>query len=217
MGVLREMSQSPEPFMRLKLPFPGVRAAVVTTPELVQEILVEKAKSFEKSDMLRFSLRSLAGDGLFTSKYDLWKRQRKLMAPLFTPRALEAYVPDMIACSERTIADWTDGRELSLAAETTRLTMGIAGKTLFDADNYPRQTIGRPLRWLSSEGLGGGRPTGFPHQMRRPPIAWHAPDGKKCASLRAAERPLYGPTLPMGKARTELPRRFAFSDGYCRR
>ncbi|MBL8741470.1 MAG: cytochrome P450, partial [Myxococcales bacterium] len=169
MGVLRQMSESSEPFMRLKLPFPGVHAAVVTTPELVQEILVEKARSFEKSDMLRFSLRRLAGDGLFTAKYELWKRQRKLMAPLFTPRALEAYAPDMIACSERTIASWTDGSEISLAHETTRLTMGVAGKTLFDADTFSEaDEIGRALTVaLEWTGWAVGRPYSVIHVMLR--------------------------------------------------
>jgi cytochrome P450 len=218
MGVLREMSQSPEPFMRLKLPFPGVRAAVVTTPELVQEILVEKAKSFEKSDMLRFSLRSLAGDGLFTSKYDLWKRQRKLMAPLFTPRALEHYAPDMIACSERTIEGWRDGQELALAHETTRLTMGIAGKTLFDADTFSEaDEIGRALTVaLEWAGWAVGRPYSVVHVMiRRLADNMAKRTGGKLRELfEHAERTFSGPTLPLGKRNRELAEAIEFLDGY---
>ena len=99
-----------DPVMRLRLPFPGIRAVAITAPELVQEVLVENAKHFDKSDMLRFSLWKLAGEGLFTSNGELWRRQRRIMAPLFTPRALDPYAGDMIACARRTVDAWPDGR-----------------------------------------------------------------------------------------------------------
>src|SRR4051812_2991985 len=54
MGVLRAICAMPAPVMRLNLPFPGIRAVVVNDPDVVQEVLVEKSKSFDKSDMLRF-------------------------------------------------------------------------------------------------------------------------------------------------------------------
>lgn len=71
---------------------------------------------------------------LFTSEGALWRRQRKILAPLFTPRAPPAYAVDMVACAQRALERWSDGEALSLTRETTRLTLGIAGKALFDAD-----------------------------------------------------------------------------------
>jgi cytochrome P450 len=109
---------------------------IVNHPEVLSELLVEKARAFEKSLMTRFSLGPLAGEGLFTSRYDLWKKQRKLMAPLFQPAQLRRYANDMIACTERGIAEWRDGETRELLRETTRMTMSIAGKTLFDADTF---------------------------------------------------------------------------------
>jgi cytochrome P450 len=99
LGTLNRLSQATEPLLRLKVPMPGMRAMVANDPDLVQEALVEKAKYFAKSDMLRFSLYPLAGEGVFTSNGELWRRQRKLMAPLFHPKALEQYAPDMVACT----------------------------------------------------------------------------------------------------------------------
>jgi cytochrome P450 len=69
----------------------------------VQEVLVEKTRIFDKSAMLRFSLFPLAGEGLFTSNGELWRRQRRLMAPLFHPKVLESYAADMVACAHRTV------------------------------------------------------------------------------------------------------------------
>jgi cytochrome P450 len=114
----------------------GRDAVVVNHPEVLQELLVENARVFEKTEVMRFALYPLAGEGLFTSNGDLWRRQRKLMAPLFHPAQLKRYAADMVTCAARGQASWRDGDTLSLAKETTRITMSIAGKTLFDADTF---------------------------------------------------------------------------------
>jgi cytochrome P450 len=115
---------------------PLADAIVVNHPEVLQELLVEKARVFEKSHITRFSLAPLGGEGLFTSRYSLWKRQRKLMAPLFQPSQIHAYASAMVECAARGMAGWRDGEELELLRETTRITMSIAGKTLFDTDTF---------------------------------------------------------------------------------
>ena len=65
--------------------FFGMDALLVSSPAAAHDVLVERARSFEKTPALRLVLFPLAGDGLFTSEGDLWRRQRKLMAPLFQP------------------------------------------------------------------------------------------------------------------------------------
>src|SRR5688500_6130359 len=56
---------------------------VMNKRALVHQVLVEKARYFEKAIRSRTTLYPLAGEGLFTSEGDLWRRQRKLMAPIF--------------------------------------------------------------------------------------------------------------------------------------
>src|SRR3954451_9048965 len=51
------------------------RVICVNSPELVHELLVEKSRSFEKSPVLRLVLNPLAGQGLFTSEGELWRKQ----------------------------------------------------------------------------------------------------------------------------------------------
>lgn len=167
LASLRMLARATEPVMRLHIPLTGIRVFVANSPDVVQEVLVEKVKHFHKSDMLRYSLYDLAGEGLFTSNGDLWRRQRRLMAPLFTPKALEGYAADMVACTVRTIDGWRDGESLSLARETTRLTMGVAGKTLFDADTFSEaDEIGRALTVaLEWTGWVVGRPSAFAHVL----------------------------------------------------
>lgn len=109
---------------------------LVNTPELIHEVLVTKARSFEKSPIMRAALYPLAADGLFTSEGELWRRQRKLMAPLFHPNVMQGFGRDMIACAERAVADWRDGGTVDVLHEMTRITMAVAGRTLFDVDTF---------------------------------------------------------------------------------
>jgi cytochrome P450 len=152
MGTLARIARDGRPLLRLRLPVPGVETVVVNDPDLIGEMLVKHGRLFDKSIMLRFSLQPLAGEGLFTSNGELWRRQRKLMAPMFQPRALERYADDMVQCAQRTVDSWRDGREVRLHDETTRLTMSVAGKTLFDAETFSEadrvgQALAVALEW----------------------------------------------------------------------
>ncbi|MFO0579047.1 MAG: cytochrome P450 [Polyangia bacterium] len=107
-----------------------------TTAELAQKILVEHAPSTEKASIIRLILHDVAGDGLFTSEGPLWKRQRRLMAPLFHSAQLANYTRMMNAEARRALDRFKDGEEIDLAQEATRIAMGVVGTTLFGADNF---------------------------------------------------------------------------------
>jgi cytochrome P450 len=118
--------------------------------------LVTRAADFEKSAMMTFTLGPLAGQGLFTSRGELWKRQRKLMAPLFTPSMIDRYAQQMVDCTNRVIATWKDGEQIDLARECTHIAMSIAGSTLFDTDTMDESDeIGHALtialKWVSDQ------------------------------------------------------------------
>ncbi len=153
----RLVADAARPLSRVKTPFAEVVA--VGTPEVVHEVLVEKHADYIKSAMRRFCLHPLAGDGLFTRDGALWARQRKLMAPLFHHGMLAAYAEHMVACTERALGGWSSGEELPLFRETTRITMGIAGKTLFDADTFSEsdaigESLTLALDWTAKQAGG---------------------------------------------------------------
>jgi cytochrome P450 len=151
------------------------------TPETAHEVLVEKAKFFEKSPGLRLLLHYFAGQGLFTSEGDLWKRQRKRMAPLFHPGALQQYARSMNGCAARAAARWQDGQRLDLAHEMTRITMAVVGETLFGADTFDEadelgEALTTALQWTNDR-LGSRRI--LPHIL--------AQDAVKALTRRAPE------------------------------
>jgi cytochrome P450 len=218
MGMLRLISEQPEPALRLRVPMSGIRVFVANSPEIAQEVLVEKVKSFHKSDMLRYSLYDLAGEGLFTSNGELWRKQRRLMAPLFTPKALEAYAGDMVSCTLRTLEGWHDGETRSLARETTRLTMGVAGKTLFDADTFSEaDEIGRALTVaLDWTGWIIGRPEAIAHVLVKRAAERLAArtTGRAHEVLSAIERRFTRPVLRLGERGRGLSWAIGFLDDH---
>jgi cytochrome P450 len=140
--------------------FFGMDALFASAPSAAHEIFVEKARSFEKTPALRVVLYPLAGEGLFTSEGDLWRRQRKLMAPLFQPQVIAQYVGVVTGVVARAAGSWHDGATIDLGREMTRITMAVVGKALFDADAFDEadalgDALTVALDW-TNEHLGSG-------------------------------------------------------------
>jgi cytochrome P450 len=130
----RKLSEQSAPLVRgrvLHLPvyFP-------CTPEAAHEVLVTRAKSFEKSPGFRVLLHYLAGQGLFTSEGSLWRTQRKMMSTLFQPQPIQQYADTMREVAERAADRMRDGDRIDVAHETTRIAMSVVGKALFDVDTF---------------------------------------------------------------------------------
>lgn len=116
--------------------FLGLDMVFINSPAYVQEVLVDKAKSFEKSTVLTTSLTPFVGRGLFTSRGALWKQQHKLIAPLFHPSQIAHYGPFMFDAAARVSTGWSDGATVDMEDAMTRVAMAAIGKALFDADTF---------------------------------------------------------------------------------
>ena len=58
------------------------------------------------------------------------------MAPIFHPGIIEGFARDMTDSALRAVDQWRDGTTVDVAHEMMRITMAIAGKTLFSADTF---------------------------------------------------------------------------------
>ncbi len=129
---------------------------VATGPSAVQEVLVEGAACTEKSSLTRYLLYVLAGEGLFTSRGQLWRRQRKLMAPIFPPGQIARFADCMVTSAARGAGTWEDGAVVDVWRETTRITMAIAGMTLFGAETFSEAdelgaALTTSLKWIDDQ------------------------------------------------------------------
>lgn len=107
---------------------------VPCTPQAVHEVLVTKGKSFEKTPGLRVLFHFLAGKGLFTSEGPLWRRQRKLMSPIFQPAPIAEYAEIMRGVANKAADRMADGQTVDIARETMRIAMAVVGRALFEME-----------------------------------------------------------------------------------
>src|SRR5438105_1598572 len=93
-------------------------AYLISSPELVQELLVERADCFHKSQGLSVYARPLLGNGLLTSEDGEHKKQRRMMAPAFAPKRIQAYADIMAERAEISAKRMIEARSFDAAAET---------------------------------------------------------------------------------------------------
>ncbi|MBA3558931.1 MAG: cytochrome P450 [Gemmatimonadaceae bacterium] len=106
---------------------------ILNNPEYTKQILVTDNRNFTKGRGLERA-KVLLGEGLLTSEGAFHLRQRRLAQPAFHRERIEGYARVMVEHAARTRDRWIDGAAIDIHQEMTRLTLGIAGKTLFDAD-----------------------------------------------------------------------------------
>ncbi|HKR59058.1 MAG TPA: cytochrome P450 [Pyrinomonadaceae bacterium] len=102
-------------------------------PDYIKDILVTNNQNFMKGLALQRAKR-LLGEGLLTSEGSFHRRQRRLAQPAFHRARIASYADVMTQYAEQTRNQWRDGETLDISEEMMRLTLGVVGKTLFDAD-----------------------------------------------------------------------------------
>jgi len=108
------------------------RIVLVNRPDLIEQLLVNDHRKFIKGRGLQAN-RELFGNGLLTSEGDFWLRQRRLMQPAFHRERIAAYAETMVAEANALADSWRDGETRDVHADLMRVTLQIAGATLFGA------------------------------------------------------------------------------------
>jgi len=141
--IIRTVMRNPlelwgEPSFRLdwlKTKFFNERTLIVNHPGLIRHVLVDNAKNYEMAAIRQLILRPILRDGLLTAEGEIWKRSRKAMAPVFTPRHARGFAQQMLEQSRaftsryETAAD--NGEVRDIAIDMTELTFDILSATLF--------------------------------------------------------------------------------------
>jgi cytochrome P450 len=194
----------------------GPTVLFARTPEVLHEVMVEKADVIGKSYILRFGLYPLAGEGLFTSQWNTWKPNRRLMAPLFHPSVLGTYAADMVKSTEATLKLFRDGEVRAIFDDTNRITMSIAAKTLFDADTFEEaESIGDALTVGLGFALDHG-PSAFAiaHVWTRALLKGLAARSPKLEPLAKVSEHLHGPLFLPGKKGRAVKEAVALLDAH---
>lgn len=114
-------------------------------PDHARHVLADNPANYRKGMGLAEARRRLLGDGLLTSEGDLWRQQRRTIAPAFRRERIASFAEvvtgEAAALLDRLQAH-AGGGPVDVVAEMTRLTIGVLGQTLFNMDLSPLRFLG---------------------------------------------------------------------------
>jgi len=115
----------------------GRRTFLINDPAGIKQVLLDRVENYPKTRDEVEALGSLFGNGILTSDGETWRAHRRIMAPAFDPRALQAYAPAMARATEDFLPRWRalpDGATIDIGEEMTQLTLEIISETVFSSD-----------------------------------------------------------------------------------
>jgi enediyne biosynthesis protein E7 len=128
---------------------PGRRSDtwVVNNPDDIKRILVSNHRNYTKGVGLD-RVAILLGKGIMTSEGDRWRRQRRMIQPMFHRRVIERYAAVIDALVDARLERWDGfaarGEPIDVTDEMSQLTLDVILRAIFGDD----------LAWLSDK-MGG--------------------------------------------------------------
>jgi cytochrome P450 len=109
------------------------RMLVAMHPDAVRQVNVTNRQNYDKLQSYDVVRKYILGNGLVASTGELWRRQRKLMSPLYTPKGVQAYGEIMLKDGYRLSERWShmDGRTVEIGEEMTYVTAAIILRAMF--------------------------------------------------------------------------------------
>jgi cytochrome P450 len=144
--------------------FMGQPGLVVSDPAGVRQVLA--SPNFRRPLKLGRPLKPLAGEGLLLSEGETWKRQRKSLAPVFTPAAIGGLLPHFVAAGANLAEGLADQGRANLSEAFHHATLDAVLRALFsrraDRDgavlaDIARRYLGGPAHFRLLDFIGRGR------------------------------------------------------------
>ncbi|WP_242010147.1 cytochrome P450 [Acetobacter conturbans] len=145
------------------VPLRALGKTLVLAPgsEAIKAVLTTQSGSFQRLRMGRRVLSPIVGEGILVSEGDVWRRQRRAMAPAFTPRVVPTLARHIAVCAGDALPAIPTGTSVDVFGLTQTLALDIAAVTMFSMTSA---TFGGILRRMVTSfmmGIGQPRPTDF--------------------------------------------------------
>jgi cytochrome P450 len=117
----------------------GRRNITINAPDAIHHILVGNPGNFRRSPASIRILRPITGEGLLLSEGDIWKLQRRTIAPALAPRVMPMLASHIVASTNRAIDHLaTQTGPIDLLSAMQHLALDIAGRSMFslEMDQY---------------------------------------------------------------------------------
>ncbi len=105
-------------------------------PKLIEQALIKQSDVFNKiyNPDKPTGLALVLGEGLVTSKGDIWQRQRRLMQPVFQRSNIVTLLPQIVIAGNNMLDRWQrlgEGAEINVSKEMMQLTLEVITQTMF--------------------------------------------------------------------------------------
>jgi cytochrome P450 len=115
------------------------KLVMVIHPDHVRHVTLTNARNYDKLQSYDGVRKYVIGDGIVTSTGELWKRQRRLMAPFYTPRSVEEFsdifIRDTVAMAERWERLAANQSQVEMLDEMAVITASIILKAVFSTES----------------------------------------------------------------------------------
>ena len=134
----------------------GRTTITLNHPDGVKHVLTTQAYRYGRPVSVFRTVRWLMGDGLFLAEAETWRKQRRLLAPLFSPAHVSELLPHFVAAGRSLLARLEGRAEANLSSEFNEATLDAVLRALFSS---PADSRGKELARLTRYFLEGpGRP-----------------------------------------------------------
>lgn len=116
--------------------FLGRKQVLLNDPEAIRHVLVTNHENYGRNVGTKRVLFPVIGNGLFLAEGELWRHQRRTMAPAFAPRTMAILARHVIAASATKEAELKQlaGRPVTLLGHLQNLALAIAGQSMFSVE-----------------------------------------------------------------------------------
>jgi cytochrome P450 len=112
-------------------------AHTVAHPDYIRHVLIDNRQNYSRGRGYE-PLKLLTGLGLLTNEGESWQRQRRLIQPAFTPKAVPQYAGAIAESVGAMLTRWSRigarGAVLDINVEMLSLDFNIIGRTMFSLD-----------------------------------------------------------------------------------
>ncbi len=108
--------------------------AVISDPEAIRRVLVDNAANYRKDLLQKRLLGPNLRGGLLEAEGEIWRVQRRTLAPLFTPKIVASFAPAFNTAAEalvQRLERLRDGQIVDIQSEMALVTLDVLGRTIF--------------------------------------------------------------------------------------
>lgn len=113
-----------------------VRNHIINDPDAIGHVLLENAANYEKPALIKRILAPAVGWNLLVADGEVWREQRRLMAPVFTPAAVESFTGIFREVAREQADRWAAAApaRVDVARGATHATFEVMSRSLFSGD-----------------------------------------------------------------------------------